>query len=327
MKTRLVMVCAIAIFLLGLTGCARVNKAVKRALYDPGKADPAEVSLNRLPLPDPQAAAYRFLVIGHGYGSTTVDDHLPDPALLEKIPEINDLGLSMLVSLGDLVQQSIPEDFDQLQCSLLDPLNVPVFNTPGNHDVVNRDAYQARFGQTYYSFRAGPAQMIFLDTEREACAIDSEQQKMLSTVLARALRDRQVEQIFIFMHKTLFFANPRLAEINQPAGLPNVMDCYASAPFAALLDETILPAARQKPVILFGGDVGAWANLTPYYEKRSDADLTMVMIGLGDNPQNAGILVTVEGGAVRMEVYSLTGQPVEPLEDYTPEYWIERVAP
>jgi len=327
MKTRLVMVCAIAIFLLGLTGCARVNKAVKRALYDPGKADPAEVSLNRLPLPDPQAAAYRFLVIGHGYGSTTVDDHLPDPALLEKIPEINDLGLSMLVSLGDLVQQSIPEDFDQLQRSLLDPLNVPVFNTPGNHDVVNRDAYQARFGQTYYSFRAGPAQMIFLDTEREACAIDSEQQKMLSTVLARALRDRQVEQIFIFMHKTLFFANQRLAEINQPAGLPNVMDCYASAPFAALLDETILPAARQKPVILFGGDVGAWANLTPYYEKRSDADLTMVMTGLGDNPQNAGILVTVEGGAVRMEVYSLTGQPVEPLEDYTPEYWIERVDP
>jgi hypothetical protein len=327
MKARAVVVFALAIFLLGLTGCARVNKAVKRALYDPGKADPAEVSLNRLPLPDPQAAAYRFLVIGHGYGSTTVDDHLPDPALLEKIPEINDLGLSMLVSLGDLVQQSIPEDFDQLQRSLLDPLNVPVFNTPGNHDVVNRDAYQARFGQTYYSFRAGPAQMIFLDTEREACAIDSEQQKMLSTVLARALRDRQVEQIFIFMHKTLFFANQRLAEINQPAGLPNVMDCYASAPFAALLDETILPAARQKPVILFGGDVGAWANLTPYYEKRSDADLTMVMTGLGDNPQNAGILVTVEGGAVRMEVYSLTGQPVEPLENYTPEYWIERVAP
>jgi hypothetical protein len=327
MKARAVVVFALAIFLLGLTGCARVNKAVKKVFYDPGKATPAEFRLNRLPLPDPQAASYRFLVIGHGYGSTTVDDHLPDPALLEKIPEINDLGLSMLVSLGDLVQQSIPEDFDHLQRSLLDPLNVPVFNTPGNHDVVNRDAYQARFGQTYYSFRAGPAQMIFLDTEREPCSIDSEQQKMLSTVLARALRDRQVEQIFIFMHKTLFFANPRLAEINQLPGIPNVMDCYASAPFAALLDETILPAARQKPVILFGGDVGAWANLTPYYEKRSDAALTMVMTGLGDNPQNAGILVTVEGGAVRMEVYSLTGQPVQPLEDYTPEYWIERVAP
>lgn len=327
MKTRTAARCAFLILLFWLSGCQRVSKAANRFLYDPSRAKPAEVSLNKLPLADPDAASFRFLVIGHGYGSTTVDDHLPDPALLARIPDLKEMNLSMLVSLGDIIQQSIPEDFNNLDRVLLAPLPFPVFNTPGNHDVVNRSEYTARYGQTYYSFRAGPAQMIFLDTEREKCAIDEAQQKMLVKVLSRAVKDQKVEHVFIFMHKTLFFANKRLAGINQKQGLPNVMDCYASESFANILQKTILPATRQKPVVLFAGDVGAWANLTPYYEQWPDAALTMVMTGLGDNPDNAGILVTIDGETVQMEVYSFTGQPAQPLEMYTPSYWIQRVAP
>jgi len=105
------------------------------------------------------------------------------------------------------------------------------------------------------------------------------------------------------------------------------MDCFASESFEGIMQTTILPAAQQKPIVLFAGDVGAWANLTPYYEQRPDAALTMVMTGLGDNPNNAGILVTVDGNKVQMEVYSFTGQPVLSLETYSPSYWLQQVAP
>lgn len=327
MKVKSLMICLLLLSSIGLAGCVRLNKAAKKYPYDPGKAKPAQVSMNKLPLADPDSEMYRFLVIGHGYGGVEVEDQLPDPALLSKVPEIRDMDLSMLVSLGDIVWDTTPENFDNLETYLLQPLPFPVFNTVGNHDVKDRSAYTARYGDTFYSFRAGPAQMIFLDTERETCAIDDVQQKMLEDVVARSLRASKIRHIFIFMHKTLFFSNQMLAEINQPVGLPNVIDCYASEDFAGILEETLLPAAQKKPILLFAGDVGAWANLTPYYEKRTDADLTMVMTGLGDNPDNSAILVTVDRAVVHMEIYSLTGQPVQPLETYTPEYWIQLVSP
>jgi len=136
MRIRTAACCAFLILLLWLSGCQRVSKAANRYLYDPSRAKPADVSLNKLHLAEPDAAAYRFLVIGHGYGSTTVDDHLPDPALLARIPDLEEMNLSMLVSLGDIVQHATPEDFNNLERVLLAPLPFPVFNTPGNHDVV-----------------------------------------------------------------------------------------------------------------------------------------------------------------------------------------------
>lgn len=57
----------------------------------------------------------------------------------------------MLVSLGDIVRHSTPEDFNNLEWVLLEPLPFPVFNIPGNHDVVKRSEYAARYGQTYYT--------------------------------------------------------------------------------------------------------------------------------------------------------------------------------
>jgi hypothetical protein len=303
-------------------GCQRISNAIEKRLSDPANSNPASVSLNKRGLPNPGSTSFRFLVIGHGYGSTRLDDHLPARALLQKVPELTTMDLSMLVSLGDIVQHSIAGDFDNLKTSLLDPLPFPVLNIPGNHDVVNRSEYESRYGKTFYSFRVGSAQMIFLDTERESCAIDAEQEKMLSSVISSSLNGGKIQNIFIFMHKTLFFKNDRLAQLNQPKGLPNVMECYGSQNFPALIDKTILPAAQKKPVYIFAGDVGAWENLSPYYEKRTDADLTMVMTGLGDYPDDSGILVAVDGIKVQMQAYSLTGQAMQPLETYSPDYWI-----
>ncbi len=325
MKTRkVILACSLITLLLLVTGCQRVSNAIERRVNDPAKVKPASVSLNKLGLSSPKSQKFRFLVIGHGYGSTSLDDHLPDQALLAKIPELETMNLSMLVSLGDIVHQSIAQDFDNLDYSLLSQLSFPVFNVPGNHDVEDRAEYESRYGKTFYSFRTGSAQMVFLDTERESCAIDEEQRVMLVKVISAAEKNKNIQNIFIFMHKTLFFKNDQLAELNVGRGLPNVMECYGSENFPGIMEKYILPAAQTKPIYLFAGDVGAWGNLTPYYEKRADASLTMVMTGLGDTANDSGILVTVDGESVQMEVYSLTGQDMLPLESYSPEYWIDQ---
>jgi len=316
---------SILILLFWVTGCQRVGKAIDRRINDPANARPARVSLNKRGIANQGSAQFRFFVIGHGYGSPNTDDHIPDLALLEKIPELQAMDLAMLVSLGDIVQHSIAEDFDNLERRLLSQVSFPVINIPGNHDVEDRAAYEARYGKTFFSFRIGSTQMVFLDTERENCAIDSEQQAMLSKVIAAALKDQKTQNIFIFMHKTLFFKNDQLVGLNKGKGLPNVMECYGSESFPPILQKTILPAAQEKPVYLFAGDVGAWGNLSPYYEKSADAMLTMVMTGLGDTSNDAGILVTVDGSDVQLEAYSLTGKAMQPLESYTPEYWIDQV--
>jgi len=313
------------ILILLVVGCARQAAAPGRAaLVDRVHANGKDASMNLRELPDPTGQADHFLVVGHLYGTIQGDDRIPAKTLLDQMPALEKSGLRMLVSLGDMVKHSEVEDFDLLEQHLLQPAAYPVFNAVGNHDVENRALYEERYGATYYSFRDGTSWMIFLDTERENCSIDAPQREMLSQALDAALKDDEVRQIFIFMHKTLFFKNERLFELKKEIAGPNVWDCYGGGNFAEILAGLIEPAAQQKPVYLFAGDVGAYGNLSPYYERREDISLTMVMTGIGEFPSDSAILITVEGSDVRLEAYSLTGQTLEPLEYYSPDYWIHR---
>ena len=123
------------------------------------------------------------------------------------------------------------------------------------------------------------------------------------------------------MHKTLFLQNDFLYEQQKKWAMPNVWDCYNNTNFIRIMNEQILPITAKKPVYLFAGDVGAWGNLSPYYEHRDDVALTMILTGLGDEPGDAGILVTINGQEIDLEAYSFTGQELQPLNSYNPEYW------
>lgn len=284
-------------------------------------SDPSTVSLNRLDLAESDTQAYRFLVIGHAYGGIQLDDHLPSRNLLQNIDNLKSMDLRFLVSLGDMVMHSTPGEFDSLNLSLLSAVPFPIFNAPGNHDVEDRQLYESRFGKTYYTFRHGSARFIFLDTEYKTCQINTSQQELLSKALKAGLRDRHTRHIFIFMHKTLFLHNDFLFERQKSWAMPNVWDCYNNTNFMRIMDEQILPVTARKSVYLFAGDVGAWGNLSPYYDRREDVALTMVMTGLGDEPSDAGVLVTIDGQEIHLEAYSFTGQELPPLDSFTPEYW------
>jgi hypothetical protein len=268
---------------------------------------------------------FSFIAVGHLYGATEGDDRLPDQALLSAIPMIKDLQPAFFVSLGDMVMHNEPEDFTLLDQNLLQQLPFPVFNTVGNHDVLNRDFYEAAYGQTYFTFKYGSARLVFLDTEIKDCDLSAPQVDMLKGAVQDALKDAKTRHIFIFMHKTLFFKNEVLASQKDRLGSPNGWRCYGQGGFGDLLEDVLLPAAGQKPVVLFAGDVGAWGNLTPYYEIHPQAPLTMIMTGLGDTIQDNLIYVRVHETEVEIETIFLQDLVARPLTEFTPSYW-EQVA-
>src|SRR5690349_12613824 len=117
--------------------------------------------INGLGLGKLESDGFDFIVAGHIYGRENVPDHLPDKALRAAIPAIKEMRPAFLVSLGDMIQLSQPQEFDLLDQTLLNALPFPVFNTVGNHDLGNRAAYEDRYGQTYYTFKYGPARLVF----------------------------------------------------------------------------------------------------------------------------------------------------------------------
>jgi hypothetical protein len=271
---------------------------------NPAVTDPSLVSLNNLPLKNPESGAFEFMVIAHIYGTTIGEDRDPSPTLLANLEDISRLNLTMLVSEGDMVKHAETEDFDILDSQVLEKLPFPVFNTVGNHDVDDRDLYVNRYGQTYFSFIVGSAQMVFLDTELSLCQIEDDQLAMFNNVLASALENDQIKTIFIFMHKTLFFKDEVIYKEQLTNVMPNQWVCYGNTNFSDILENSIKPASKIKPVYMFAGDVGAWGNLSPYYEKLQDFPM-----------------VEVNGDKVAMKLYPLTDSPMMDLESYTPAYW------
>ncbi len=281
--------------------------------------------INKIGFPEKNRGDFNFFVVGHIYGSQQIKDHKPDAALLAALPAIREASPDFLVSLGDMAEQSNPEEFGLLDSTLLSQVPFPVFNMVGNHDVADRSLYEARYGRTFFTFKYGPARLVFLDTERVKCKLDERQTYMLKTAVTSALYDSEVRYIFVFMHKTLFFQNGILAARKNPMAGPNEWKCYGSKTFQQLMGEDLIPAAKRKPVYLFAGNVGAWGNLTPYYEQRPDASLTMLMTGLGDTPQDNILHISVSQLQVKVESILLNGMTVQPLEKFGPVYW-EKVA-
>jgi hypothetical protein len=293
-----------------------------RSFVPVGEIRAAQVrGINKLRLPQKDPDEFDFFVAGHLYGSQEIKDRQPDAALLAALPVIAKASPDFFVSLGDMTEKSNEEEFGLLESTFLSQISFPVFNTVGNHDVANRALYEARFGDTFFTFKYGPARLVFLDTERVQCSLDEQQTYVLRTSVNSALRDPDVRYLFVFMHKTLFFENKVLAEKKDRMIGPNEWTCYRSKTFRRLMNKVLIPAAAQKPVYLFAGDVGAWGNLTPYYEQYPDVALTMLMTGLGDTEQDNILHVHVDASQVTIESILLNGMAIQQPEEFGPTHW------
>ena len=268
---------------------------------------------------------FDFLVVGHLYGSPGIDDEMPARLLMKRLPNILDSKPDFMVSLGDMVYRKSQIEFTNLDEAFLKKLTFPLYNTPGNHDVANdRSLYENYFGeQAYFGKDYGPAHLIFLDTERVECGLDDQQQEFLLKELEQALVDDGTRFIFVFMHKTLVFQNAEMKSLRSEQAMPNVWDCQRKDEANPLMEQLFKPAAKRKPVIIFAGDVGAWGNLSPYYQRDPWLPLTLVMTGLGDTPQDNIVRIYVSPDTVRMDALFLEDMRSVPLENYDLNHWLD----
>jgi 3',5'-cyclic-AMP phosphodiesterase len=118
----------------------------------------------------------------------------------------------VILATGDLTNDGLPEDFEVLR-QLLEPLTIPVYLVPGNHD--DREAFRAAFARSPWVPRSGPidyviedypVRLIGLDTTvpgRHDGNLDVDQLAWLDAQLVRA----PLKPTLLFLHHPPFLTN------------------------------------------------------------------------------------------------------------------------
>lgn len=261
-------------------------------------ADQVSINLRSLK-PYDQAQPVKILTFGHIYANN--EAAIPPAVLSANLGLINnELQPDLVVLMGDLVNSPSPDTFSALKEGLINPLEMPVYNVPGNHDFyAGRQLYQDYFGQSFYSFTYGPAQLIFLDTEIGNCSILGRQKEMLDTALEQAAIEEERKYIFIFMHKVLF-QSLNLDGVGNLNTNHEYCDLFGSN-FEAILNDQLIPLSKIKPVYVFAGDVGKSGNEFSYFTSQVEgSQVYLNTAGIGEQPADAAILISYDQAGVTL---------------------------
>jgi hypothetical protein len=285
--------------------------------------DPSEGSMNSIPLED-NGQPIKFLVAGHVYGRPGDEEYHPATTLINNIALLRNLDPDFIVLLGDTVWKPQVENFEILDSLVLDPLQVPVFNAVGNHDVTKREIYQARYGSTVFGFVFKDQLFIFLDTTLQYYDLNPDQLDFVRENIELSIQTAEISTIHIFMHHLLFL--DRQEVFSKQILKPNEGDGISEA-FHDFVRSTLYPISETTPILIYAGDVGAFkpGNLSPLYKRDSDYNITYLATGLG-NHQNDSILIIEEDPDQNLSItpFSLTGKGLKPIESYDFEYWLSK---
>ena len=281
---------------------------------------------------DESPHAYSFITSGHTYGVPSGSLY-PAASILANIQLFNNLNPDFMILLGDVIQhQASPNGVGELEIeifkkSLVDKLEFPVFNSPGNHDLSIRNLYEKYFGKTFFHFQKSSELYIVLDTELGPGLSDAPQRDYVLKLIKLAKKDNEIKNIFLFMHGTLWAVN------NSP--LSSINPWVNGGPLTESNDfeKTVLPElnllAKTKNVYLLSGDIGIKnykLNKFPqesfplFFQKHNN--ITYIANGLAENENDAVIKVDVSiNGDVVFHPISLIGDELGNIDQYGLEYW------
>ena len=286
------------------------------------------LSLNQLP------NSYSFVIGGHTYGTPSPSLY-PAASLLYKVREFNEMDLKFMILLGDIIQhQGSKNGIGELEIKIFkktvsDMLDIPIFNSPGNHDVRNRDLYKKYFGDTYFHFQNSSELFIILDTELKSGQIEGSQLEYVLDLIKSTSKNINIKNIFIFMHKTLWAVN------NTPL---NTIDPWVNGPrkgkpneFEQIILPTLISISENKNIYIMSGDIGIkdyklgkfpQESFPLFYFKDSNTKITYIGCGLAENENDAFIKVDVtRDGEVSFSIISLLGKDLGDINQYGIDYW------
>jgi hypothetical protein len=281
-------------------------------------------TLNRMAFPDlPADKSYSYIVIGHGYGRSVslhnMPHQLPAASLLANIDKLKDLNADFVVMLGDVYWRMETPWVTAFQKQIMDRIGIPFINAVGNHDitrysaagkvVLDANVYKERFGDTYFSFRAGSDFHIVVDTVTGGRSIQGAQKKFLEAKIAAAAANPDVRNVMFWSHHLVWTQiDPNYAELK---GMPGNWN------FKSEIYPLIQDLAKTKNVYWGSGNFGEPPNISLFYDRRQQENLTVFATGLGDTRHDLVLHVTVSNDAkVSIKPISLTGDALPAIEKF-----------
>ncbi|MBN1415844.1 MAG: metallophosphoesterase [Bacteroidales bacterium] len=259
-----------------------------------------------------QSDLYSFFVAGHTYGKPGVDNIGVHPPFRKKFDLIRqDTLIELGVFTGDIVISGTAANWDEIDRDA-EELGIPVYFAVGNHDMSNRELYESRYGDTYYSFIYNNDLFIILDPNLDGWNIRHEQLQFLKDELQN--NTGKTDNIFVFMHQVLWWSPDNLYK----KVLPNSL---------ALRDDSInfwgevepLFHSLNNPVFMFAGDVGAFNNGNEYMYHHYD-NITLIASGMGGEVRDNFVIVDVKADkTISFRLIALNGDDINALgrlEDY-----------
>ncbi|MGZ6540185.1 MAG: hypothetical protein ACXVEB_17550, partial [Bacteroidia bacterium] len=84
--------------------------------------------------------------------------------------------------------------------------------------------------------------------------------------------------------------------------------------------------SKDKSVYWFSGSMAGGPS-SFFYHKEANTGLTVIQTAIRDLPRDAVLQVNVADGKISFKGISLTGQNIEPIENYDIDYWKKTIAP
>ncbi len=287
-------------------------------------AEGIESPLNGLTLDlNGKSAKYSFLLAGHLYGSPENRfSTFPSSSFLANMDRINSLGSRFFISLGDNYRRADDVHISNYKASVTSKLKMPLFNSPGNHDLTDRHLYETNFGDTAYRFIYSHELFISLDSELDAGEITGNQLDFLLYVIRNAISNPDIKNVFILSHKLIWSVdNPDyqivFQHLNDRSGYTDTGN------FERKVEPALVRLSQYKSVYWVSGDIGCSWSLPIFFHKDPNADITYIATGIGDTEKDAILQVNVakSGDEVTFIPISLTGAELQPVEHYGLEYW------
>lgn len=220
-----------------------------------------------------------------------------------------------------------PQRLENFRKSFAGPMALPLFVSPGNHDLMGgRKLYESAFGDLYFFFHYGEETYIFLDSEHIRRKDVANQILFLNNIFNGKVFREMSGTVFLFTHKLLWVLDRPdfrvvLDQVNNSSGY------MESLPFARAIKKTISKLGAQRPIVWASGDIGVGGSLPLFYHEDPIDRITYLATGLNDSAQDLILAVSIlknRGSRVLIEPLSLSGKKGLALEDFGLEAWDQR---
>jgi len=256
---------------------------------------------------------YSYFVAGHTYGKPGIDNigfHPPFRDVFSFLKEEKKMDFGVLT--GDIVLTGTEQNWNEVDVDISE-LGLPIYFAVGNHDMTDRELFESRYGETYYSFTKNDDLFIVLDPNIDNWNISGEQLDFLAETLTIQASD--ANNIFVFFHQLLWWDSNNIYQnviLNSLANRAEQINFWTEVePLFSVL---------SNPVYMFAGDVGAF-NTGSEFMFHEYENISFIASGMGGEERDNIIIVDVnENNCVDLRLVALNGSDLNALgdlKDYT----------